>query len=939
MTVPGISFLSPWWLLALLILPFSFVSWHRYSRAPGVSRPHALIPYVRSLTLLLLILTLAGATRWTPVAGVDIHVLVDGSASVSAAAQIRARSVVERLGELLGPDDRMTLYTFGRSLVPLGVYQGGGFDVNLQGPPDGSATRIEHALAAVLQRLPENANSRVLILSDGIETEGDAMSLAPAAVQKRTPVDAFPLSAGHGSEALVEGVIVPEFVVAGEPYDVRAVVSSTAETLADASLYRNGELIARRPVQLHAGRNVIAFDGLREVSRGGDTVAYEVRINPQEDGFLQNNVGYGLVRMEVDARVLVVAEETEAGESFAELLARQGIAADVRASGAALLSPATLLDYRAIVLVDVPATSLSRAQMQNLTYFVEDTGGGLLAVGGSRSFGLGGYAHTELEELLPVSMDAPQNLIMPSVAMVLVLDRSGSMAETQGSFSKLDLAKEAALGVLDLMHDKDLIGVIAFDTVPYWVVPVQPVESRIAIASSIASLSAEGGTNLGPALDSAEKSLSEVEAALKHLIVLTDGRSTPSDFETLTRALRAAGVTVSTVGIGRDADRDLLAKIAEWGDGRFYYTEDIRAIPQIFATETTVITRPMRVDALFSPQWHQHADFWQETTPLPPLGGYVITTPKATAAVHLKAPDESPILATWRRGLGKTAAFTSGTDEAWLAQWREWEGYGAFMGQLVRWLMRADPTTGLVAQMSLEDDSGLLIVDALDADGGFRNFLELYAQVIVPDGSHSLLELEQVAPGRYQASFSASQQGVYTAFVTMSGEDEATTTATGAVRPYPDEYNVLRPDSTLLYRLAQQTGGIVVEDAAPETLAGLLRHPRPSYEPRPLAPLLLALSLFLVFGDIVLRYFPFVDAKKAVERMWQRRRDGRIPDDAEHLLEQVKADEAAWKAVEARSEPPASAKEASMHSVQQAGRYLARRKKESQAEKDDETPA
>lgn len=936
MTVLEISFLSPWWLLAVLVLPFAFASWRRYSRAPGVSRPHVLVPYVRTLTLLLLIMTLAGATRWTPVAGVDLHVLIDGSASVPASDQARARSVAERLSQLLGPDDRMTVYTFGRDLVPLGVYLEGSLNLHLQGAPDGSATRLEHALSSVLQRLPENANSRVLILSDGVETQGDAARLIPAAVQKRTPIDVFPLSAGHDGEALVEGLIVPEFVVAGEPYDVRAVVASTVETQADASLYRNGELIARRPVLLHAGRNIIAFEGLREASGSGDTVAYEVRISPEVDGFLQNNVGYGLVRTEAEARVLVIAEDEETGESFTDLLRGQGIPADVRASGAALLSPAALLDYRAVVLLDVPAYALSGAQLQNLTYFVEDTGGGLLAIAGARSFGLGGYARTPLEEILPVSMDAPQNLIMPSVAMVLALDRSGSMAETQGSFSKLDLAKEAALGVLDLMHDKDLIGVIAFDTVPYWVVPVQPVEGRIAIASSIASLSAEGGTNLGPALDAAEESLSGVEAALKHLIVLTDGRSTPGDFEGLTRALRAAGVTVSTVGIGRDADRELLAKIAEWGDGRFYYTEDIRAIPQIFATETTVITRPMRVDSLFSPQWYQQADFWQEATPLPALGGYVITTPKAAAAVHLKAPDDSPILASWRRGLGKAAAFTSGADEAWLAEWSDWEGYGAFMGQLVRWLMRADPAAGLIAQVSLEDDEGLLIVDALNADGSFQNFLNLYAQVIAPDGSPTLVALEQVAPGRYQASFPANQQGVYTAFVTEAGQG-ATAAVTGAVRSYPDEYNVLRPDSTLLFRLARQTGGLVLEDASPEALAALLTHPEPAHEARPLAPLLLALSLFLTFGDILLRYFPFADAKRAAGRLLRRGSgDGERASHEERLRERIQADEEAWKAAEARSHFLASGTESSVQSVHQAGRYLARRKKESQP---DESPA
>src|SRR5690606_24274815 len=117
-------------------------------------------------------------------------------------------------------------------------------------------------------------------------------------------------------------------------------------------------------------------------------------------------------------------------------------------------------------------------------------------------------------------------------------------------------------------------------------------------------------------------------------------------FEGLTRALRSAEITTSTVGIGQDADRELLESIATWGEGRFYYTDDIRTVPQIFVAETMIVSRPIRVDEAFTPVWGHHAEFWQSAEPLPTLGGYIITTPKAAAAVHLRAPDDSPILAT-----------------------------------------------------------------------------------------------------------------------------------------------------------------------------------------------------------------------------------------------------------------------------------------------------
>ena len=928
----GITFSSPWWLLAAIAIPYAWWMWRRYSRLLGVPPSHRFLPALRGLALAFLVLAVAGATLRTPLAGVDLYVLFDGSASIAAVDQRKARDVVDTLATLLGPDDRMNLFMFGRDVVSLGAYQEGlePSAALSQASVDPSATRLAYALEGVFQRLPAQSNARVLIFSDGVETGDTALSLVEEAKRKGVPIDVYPLSSRYDTEVLVESLTLPPLVAAGEPYDLRAVIISNVATPAELSLYRDGSLVVRRLVELEPGRNVIAFEGFELQEAGDGIVTYEMRVNPVEDGFLQNNVGYGLTRVEGDARVLVIARDPEAGEDFGRLLQAQGIAVDVRTSGALVLDAPALIEYRAIVLVDVAATSFSRAQLEVLAHFVEETGGGLLAIGGVRSFGLGGYARTLLEQLLPVSMDVPQNVIMPSLAMVLTLDRSGSMAETQGSFSKLDLAKEAALGVLDLMNEKDLIGVLAFDSLPYWVVPPQPVENRIAIASSIASLTAEGGTNLASALAAAYESLRDVEASLKHLIVLSDGRSTPGDFEALTRNLRGAGITVSTVGIGRDADRELLAQIAEWGDGRFYYTDDIRAIPQIFATETTVMTRPMRVDAEFTPLWHQQADFWHDTSPPPPLGGYVLTSPKAAAAVHLKAPDESPILSTWRRGLGKVAAFTSSTQGAWLGQWRNWEGYGALFGQLVRWLMRPDPATGLLAQMTIEAGTGRLVVDALDPEGGFRNFLDLEGQVIAPDGSRLVVPLEQVAPGRYQGEFPAANQGVYTAFISGSDGAELVSTTTGAVLAYPDEYRVLRPDSGLLYALAEQTGGIILTEGSADELRALLRHPSPAYASRPLAPFLLAGALLLFFVDVLVRYFPshIFDSRQRERELTGDAAGERLPDE-EALRARILA------ATTPVAQPGASgtrAREEGRDVTQEARKYLARRRKEVEQE-------
>ena len=846
-----IQFESPLWLAGLLLSAYAFWSW--WTRAPRSSK---VVPVFRALAVACLTLALAGATWMRAVPGIDLHVLVDRSASVDGESQAKAEAFIQELSRLLGPSDRIALYSFGRDVQVELPLSGSVARQAFQSVPDATATDIEAALRAALLRADPRANSRIVLLSDGIQTVGDAESVAAAARTLRTPIDVYPLSPVSAGEVAIEHLIVPEAVAPDEPYAVRAVVSSTEVTRAHLSLYRDGEFVVSGQYDVQPGRNVITLAELREPPAAAGSAYFEARLVAEPDRFRENNVARAIVGRVFAAPVLVLASDAEGAEALRLSLETQGLTVDVAAIADAPLDLPSLIGYRAVVLHNVPAGALTPRQLANLESYVENSGGGLLVTGGLQSFGLGGYERTALERILPVAMDAPQSVIMPSLAMILVLDRSGSMAETQGAFSKLDLAKEAALGVLDVINDNDLLGIIAFDSQARWVVPLQTVANRIAFAASIASLSPEGGTNLEPALQLAAAGIRAAEAAVKHVIVLTDGRSTPADFARLTADLVAGGASLSTVGIGRDADRELLEQMAGWGSGRFYYTEDIHAIPQIFATETMMVSRPIRVDHPFTPVWDQRADFWFDYGELPELGGYVITTPKAAAAVHLRAPDGSPVLATWRYGLGRTAAFTSSLSGSWAGEWPVWNGAPAFWGQLVRWLMKPTPTSGLLPELAVEDGTGRIVVDALDPEGRYLNFLDLVGVVHTPDGGQYPVQLEQIGPGRYEGSFPAREEGPYTVTVYAERRDEGAEpvepAAAGAVVSYPEEFRITSPDPSLLYRLAWATGGLIVRDDP----RALFDHPNPARRPRPLAPWLVAFAFALFFADVVLRYAP-----------------------------------------------------------------------------------
>ena len=167
---------------------------------------------------------------------------------------------------------------------------------------------------------------------------------------------------------------------------------------------------------------------------------------------------------------------------------------------------------------------------------------------------------------LPVDMDVTSQAQLPRLALVIVTDKSGSMQGTVPTGeTKLDVVKSAALSVLELLNPFDRVGLLAFDADWEWTVPVTEARNREQIAADLATLQSGGGTVLYFALEEAFRELAGIEAAVKHVIVLSDGLTNPGEFEQLARAMRAAKITVSTVAVGDDADVGMLRELAAAG--------------------------------------------------------------------------------------------------------------------------------------------------------------------------------------------------------------------------------------------------------------------------------------------------------------------------------------------------------------------------------------
>jgi uncharacterized membrane protein len=789
------------------------------------------------------------APRW--VDQLNVLFLLDVSDSVSLAARENAFRFAAQAVSAMRPGDQAGLILFGDEAIvdqPLRPAS------RLERPRSrvgGRGTNLAQALQLALATAPPGHANRFVLVTDGRQNAGNALAVAQAAKDAGAEIFYVPAPLTFAQEVVVEAMVLPTEVKFGESFQAKVVAWSQAESQGRLSLFRNGEFLGSQVVRLSPGKNVFSYR--QSLDHSGIHV-YQAHVDIEGDTIEENNRAVGTVVVRGRPQVLLAEKDRGHAQALAGALRAQHIDVTVVDADRIPKDLAGLQKYDGVILSNVSSLKLSKKQMEQLRDYVRDHGGGLIMLGGEESFGLGGYYRTPIEEALPVTMEVKQKLEIPSLAVVLSIDRSGSMAMTlDDKATKLDVAKEAAHLVVDLLDERNEVGVMSWDTEFLWDSPVRAARSKQAIHHAISTIKAGGGTDGYPALKEAYQVLYERPALLKHVIFLSDGQMTRGDFQGLLRRMVKDKITVSAVGIGKDADVQLMYDIAKWGRGRFYYTEESSTIPRIFTLETQLASKASLVEQPFKPvvaspghEAVQDLD-WKEA---PPLGGYVATSLKGTADLVLMTHQEDPLLATWRYGLGRTAAFTSDAKAKWATLWLRWPGFNKFWAQLVRWTLRSGTRSDTVASVTRTDDVGEVLVDAVDPRGEFINFLDSQVGVVAPDKQRLVVELEQVGPGRYRGRFPASQEGVYlVAMAQRRGEQMVGSQLAGLVVPYSQEFRDLGVDEALLRELSELTGGGPLAQPRDAFLQAR-RRSRHSLE---LWPWLTGMAAVLLLPEIALR--------------------------------------------------------------------------------------
>jgi len=849
-----LTLLTPWTLVLLLFLPlFPWVS--RARRAALGPRRGRLALSLRLLIYALVVLALTGPERTMAGTSVSTVFLVDASASVGTAGERASIDWATRAVKAAGPRDEAGLVLFGAApalAVPLAHYDA------LPDPvaPASRATDLEAALRLGLGLLPDGSPGRLVLLSDGQATQGDANAAAAQAVARGITVDAVAVGQPATQDVQVVSVDLPGQMRLGQDAPLRFTLHSTRATTATLSVTVDGAP-ATEQIALPAGSTVLRSNE-RFTTRGPHTVSVEV--STPGDRLPGNDRLGAATLVSAPGRVLLVvrsAADAARAAALATTLARAQLT--VTPILAANL-PSTTAGYAAVdavVLDDVEATTLSGKAQNALAAAVHDDGLGLVVVGGAHSFGEGGYPHSTLEQTLPLTSATRPRKGQSPPAIVLVIDKSGSMADSVAGVAKATMVKVAANGALDHLDEGTMLGVLAFDDATHTVVPFHAVggaADHAAMRRDIDALSPGGDTFIYPALQQAEQLVTHVATTQRHIVLLTDGQGEQDQpFDNLIRRMRREHVTVSTIGVGQDVVQDELGRWAGEGGGTFHYVADPRQIPRIVLAETrgvgasTTIRSPHlqpTVDApspLLSPLDGQT---------LPRLTAYDAALARPEATVALRTPSGDPLLASWQDGLGRVAAWTSSTDAAWSGPWNP-VALPAFWTSLASWALRAPAADPAAPALTLDHGFLAVTLSATTPSGGFDDGAAPRVRVTDPSGGVQVVDLALDGPGLYRARLPLAGPGVYAAaHVTNTDRGGATAVQTVFAVPYDKEYEASGVDGAALAHLADVTGGRLLTSPA-----DAFRHDGlgAAVTWQPLWPLLLWCALLLFPLDVALR--------------------------------------------------------------------------------------
>jgi len=798
----------------VLIVPILLACW--WARIPR----RAWTP-LRITVLLLLLLAIGGLSLRLPSRSGCLVVVADRSLSMPAGSDAQQAEMTDLLSRSMGKDNQLAIISFGERVSVEQPPQHGQFhgfvqDVGREGSQLGEA--IDRAASLISKDRP----GRILVLSDGQATGTDMTAATARAAAAGIPIDFRPMQRTGSGDLAVERIDAPDSVAAAEAFLISAWISSPAPQEVAYELLHGDTVLKSGQLAVPTGRSRIMF---RDRAGDAGSRSYQLKIHsvssPDDDPVQENNRARFLIGVRGSKPLLCLSPP---GSALPALLSKGGMKLQQQIPAQFHWSLEELSGYSSVLIEDIPANDIGTIGLQTLSAWITESGGGLCITGGKNSYGSGGYFKSQLESILPVSMEMRKEHRKLSLAIVVALDRSGSMAVTvPGGRTKMDLANVATTEVLNQLSGVDQFGCLAVDSMAHEIVPLSDLSSRDDMAREILAIdSLGGGIFVYEALEKAAAMIAPATAGTKHIILFSDAADSekPENYQDLLETCTKAGITVSVIGLGTEHDSDaaLLKDIALRGGGQCMFTEDAHELPRLFAQDTFLISRSTFIEdpttvrstagmKLITPQT------WSE---MPQVGGYNLCylRPGANLAAITEDEYQAPLVASWQAGIGRVLCYTGQADGEFTGPIGKWSESGEFFNSLARWIAAQEQGLG----------PDLLLTQQLR---GNRNFVELHLdseRTSTPFAALPQLTVlrgqEGVPPETERIPLTWKTADILAAEVPLAGEQTlltsleipgiGQTTLPPVCLPYSPEYAIRPAGEGLrtLERMARATNGI-----------------------------------------------------------------------------------------------------------------------------------
>ena len=814
-----VLFANPRWFLLLLATPWIWWMWLQgYSGLMGTRRLLSLWTRLALVGLFAILLSEPRSVKSSD--DLAVMYLLDISDSTGDRQVNQALRFIAETASAKPSQDLAGLVIFGKNAAvefparkPL-VFEGN--SITLNSLVDRDATNIEQGLSLAAAMLPEDKLGRIVLISDGIETEGNLGPVVEDLKARGITIDVLPVEYDLRDEVWLERLELPQFVKQGETYEASVLLSSLQAGQGRLRLEENGRLIAEREVEFEPGKNRFAFP-IYLRNAGYYEYSAEIVVPSGRDNLAQNNRVLNSLFLEGQGKVLVVYDPAGDPRDRREIVRALGDGQRIIQEMSAFELPRdamAMLEFDCILFCNVPADSLDIQQMSAVHDSVFTNGVGFIMVGGNNSFGPGGYHRTLIEDALPVTMDIDQKKVLPKGALVLVLH---TCEFPEGNTWAKRITREA----IKVLGAQDEVGAIDYELSERWIFKLTPAAQFEKLSKLIEQAQPGDMPSFDRTMQMALAELKKSDAATKHVIIISDGDPQPPPPAVIQKFVDEQ-ISVSTVAIYPHGGMEigLLREVAKATGGRYYYPADSNELPRIFIKEAKTLKRTLIQRKTVFPEMFMPSSVLKGIESIPAVDGYVLTSPRqdreqlilqvpGSESDESEGPEYDPLLAIWQYGLGKTAAFTADLSSNWSSKWTAWDRFDPFVQQLVTEVSRSREKSSLRLWTYLNGNEGVIGVEDFAENESFR---EMRALVAGPQDRREEVTLRQVGPRRYQATLPLWGKGRYHVLAEPVAQAEQKDRAFGGfIIPYSPEYLRFRSNPLVLDDLVKRTGGKTLE--------------------------------------------------------------------------------------------------------------------------------